>query len=342
MKKVEYCVAFLPFVPSIDKEIELQKVVFWPFWLKKDEFIRDVAIRNFLEKYFRLYCDHYKGTPLKHILVVSFKNRIGEFSPLSDEEIEKVQKSIYVLTFSCIFDYPKYVNSDAFQYYFQKFDLKEGIATHGKHITTFKGLRIVKPLCVKDGFGFGKSLKQLVNDTVLRALEKMMVLSENPEILEDGRNEAERIIRSLMWFFCAHSDADSISLQSKIVIMATAFEALLKLNQNEITEDFRNKIRHLLGNKDDPKEKRGKEETTLKEWWATKFYELRSDIVHGRRIKAQDLIWRKSGRSHLELSDIFFKECVKEKLSRNKKLDLDRLSQIILARGDDINKYLTD
>jgi len=137
--------------------------------------------------------------------------------------------------------------------------------------------------------------------------------------------DAERIIRSLGWFYFSHFDLRDIPDTAAAVMMSTAFETLFDLPENRKTRRFIGAVEEFVvtraaGFLDPAASARTRRmnwrnrpcEYNNAGWWAHDFYNLRSSIVHGSS-------WQllHNGRSHLEIADLVFIECLKRKLQEN-------------------------
>lgn len=125
-------------------------------------------------------------------------------------------------------------------------------------------------------------------------------------LLESGDDpQRNRILRSLTQFNFALRDYNVYNpQQDTVVALATAFELLLDFSDDnkygkskrmclKIVELFQanNKILH----KDRLQEEKGKElEAPWKAWWFYRFYGLRNNIVHGKKISYKDFFWEEN------------------------------------------------
>jgi len=128
----------------------------------------------------------------------------------------------------------------------------------------------------------------------------------------------QRLFRSLEWFRLAHTENDQVSDLSKIVMMSTAFEILLKFpvdgKRKYFTDYVENNIssdKFLRGTRTNHNGKTF--DMSLVSCWAWDFYAIRSKIVHGDSVPYKDLIF-KDWITHLIVSDLVFLECLKREL----------------------------
>lgn len=247
--------AFFPYI-QVKEDIGLGNFILWSFYERNDKYIGNPQVKEYLKRYFGRYFDCYNDKLLRTITILSPKGEIGIFRELTSEEKSRVWKIAHILAFTavsypCIFP----VNSDAFLVYLQNFTPGEdGVAIHGTYYSKLNLVKFMKPPYIKKGILPINSL----DSKLLEALGQASLVKED--------KGTTRIMRSLEWYYYAHSEAESISEFSKIVMMSTAFEMLLDLPEDK-RRNFRKQISDLV----DP----------MLDEWAKEFYDLRSAIVHG-------------------------------------------------------------
>jgi len=125
----------------------------------------------------------------------------------------------------------------------------------------------------------------------------------------------------------AHIEDSQVSVLSKIVIMAVAFEILLQVpnvsNKKQwIANELEKRISNLNFLKETRKDRKGNDHTYSKiGWWGWDFYKIRNNIVHGDIIKSEILHYYAPNRewlTHLIVADLIFWECVKRELFNHK------------------------
>lgn len=123
-----------------------------------------------------------------------------------------------------------------------------------------------------------------------------------------NRSEYQRIITAIKF----RNQSERLEYRYKpnvrIILMASAFEALLNLSDTEIQKSFSNTVNVLLGS--------CSEELIN---WAIDFYRLRSDIVHGKTSKPNIKYKSKINNipphvKHYSIAKIVFDECLKTRL----------------------------
>jgi len=284
-------IAFFPYV-QVKDDIKLADFVLWPFYERTNKYIKDSQVKEFLKRYFGRYFDCYNDKLLRTITILSPEGEVGIFSELTSEGKSQVWKIAHILAFTAI-SYPCIfpVNSDAFLAYIQNFTPGEdGVAIHGTYYSELNLVKFVKPPYIKQGILPINSL----DSKLLKALGQAILMKKD--------KGATRIIRSLEWYYYAHSGAESVSELSKIVMMSTAFEMLLNLHENKRYR-FRKQICDLV----DP----------MLDEWAKEFYDLRSTIVHGGLMNVERLWYKsdKNNKSYFQIANRVFRVIVKKKLS---------------------------
>jgi|GEM_PF-1056479 len=299
-----YQVTFLPWY-EIKKNFSIGSVTLWPYYGNSNHFIKDKILGNWLDRYFQRYVDN-NDKPVKSITICSINN---DFFSLSND-LDILRKTIDCLIFAAIA--PQVVagaaennntlappSSDLFELVTQRFETESDFISVAAGNRLCGGLQIEnvrfsKPWSI--GGPFSKVDLKLVS-----GVQKLF----KPCI---PKNFRERVFRSLEWFRLAHSESDQVSILTRVVMMATAFEVLLGFETNQKTKEFASQVENIIASDRFVLEsRRFKEpvERSLAYWWAWDFYSLRNDIVHGNKIKPDDLLY-KDWITHLIVADIVF------------------------------------
>jgi len=320
MEEKKYQVSFLPWV-GIEDEFQVGPIKFTPL-NKAFEKIEDSSIKEHLTKIFKSYVDH-QGKPVESILLCIYSNI--DFHYLTEEEYNILRNAVNVLVFCTITPATKRAvcvdnfsigppSTEIFQVITQNF--QPGI----DHITVQAGSSISggweigeitfsKPWAI--GGSFGTPDKELV-----QGFCKVFDAKFSGDV-------CERFFRSLEWFRMSHVENSEVSILSKIVMMATAFEILLQVpnisNKKQwIAEEIEKRISNsdfLMETRTDPK---GYDYTYSKvAWWSWDFYKIRNSIVHGDYVKPECIQYYAPGikwLTHLIVADLVFWECVKREL----------------------------
>lgn len=290
---VRHTVTFLPWL-RLSKPAEADALLFWPFPAMKKEFDSKRHFDTQLQRIFSSYVD-VKGSPIAELTVVSFPKE--PFRDLSPEEADRIGQLIRLLAFSVMAenDYyrpaGRYFNSTHFQHFHQRFQLgSEWIAPAARRRDgrTLHG-----------GFKHGelKFTMPLQSITTLETIPNITLLGALLEFLKRETPEAAAVRQAIDWFFPANSDSDSVSPQIEVVMMGSAFESLLQVqDQMEKKAALMDKLRILFASRlTEEAERRGldgrKARKSWKVWWMDEFYWLRNRIVHGGKIDPGRMTW---------------------------------------------------
>jgi hypothetical protein len=316
---------FLPFFP-LESELRVGDTLFWPFYQLKDTLIPDEGLRRDLERIFSCYVDH-RGQILETITIASLHG--PDLSPLSTDEEQYLDAAVKAVAFASIVKNVyrfQYRNSENFQVYTQELipNQEEITLTYHFRRAAYGGYVHRQGPFPLTQTRFTQPQSVLLSGT--RELDGRLLAGCGRVIEARAANQnAERITRSLEWFYFSHFDLRDIPDTAAAVMMSTAFETLFDLPENGKTERFIRSVEELLVTRAagfldavaSARNRRMNWRNTPREynnagWWAHNFYNLRSSIVHGSR-------WQflHNGRSHLEIADLVFIECLKRKLQEN-------------------------
>lgn len=260
----------------------------------KKEFDPNGHFEAQLQKIFSSYVD-IKGNPVAELAVISFPKE--PFKDLSPEEAERITQLIRLLAFSVISenDYYRqarqYFNSTHFQHFHQRFQLgSEWIAPDARRREGWT---------LHGGFKHGqlKFTMPLQTLTTLQPKPNIPLLDALIGFLKRETAEAAAIRQAIDWFFPAHSDSDSVSPRIEVVMMGSAFESLLQVqDEGQKKVALMNKLPILfascLTKKAERKGLDGKKAVnSWKVWWMDEFYWLRNKIVHGGKIDPGRMTW---------------------------------------------------
>ena len=309
-------VLFMPWA-DVGKPTGVGSITFTPW---QEVTVGDKSVRRYLEKYFSRHVDPC-GNPVRTIAIVSEQS--PDFRPVSVESLERVRHAADALFFSTYC--PTVLaavtsgnnnlappTADRYQLVLQRFSLADqaiAVRVGGKvSVGQIRRMNIIRPWDVGGSMGFP-------DEELLAGFGKMLDGSCSP----DNR---ERIFRSLEWFRHAHlvggAAVELSSDVSKIVMMATAFEILLKFPENgqkkhfiRCAEESLKRPDALTAIRDD---RRGKPHVnSLPACWASDFYKLRSRIAHGAAVAVEDLRFN-GWISHLIVADLVFWQFLVQKL----------------------------
>lgn len=324
-----YQVWFMPWA-DLREEVQIGRTAFWPFREYARRYIVDGEMRRHLRRYFRCYVDHWRR-PVSSIAICTLGK--CNLRQLSDREAEELRSARDALVFAQIAPQVKTSvcayggqqmgppSSECYELICQNFRPGDNslCVRAGSRITG--GLEIGK-VAFAQPFDLGGHRGVPDND-LLSALGT----------LSTARGQAklrQRVFRSMEWFALAHTEAWNVSVSSRLVMMCTAFESLLRLGTGAKKEPLADKLDDLCMT---PKirtsmrtlrDKRTQHKAVTHSdlaWWSYDFYEVRNKIVHGDRLDLQALLYPSadpgSSLSHLIVADLVYWECVVRLLFQN-------------------------
>lgn len=316
--KSYYQVNFLPWA-GITDEIKIGPIKLWHF-SKAEEKIQKQTILNYLKNYFKSYVD-YQHNPVNSIVICSY-NGIN-FKPLSRRQYADLKNAVNALIF-CIVAPAVYnavrannysmgpASADRYELIFQNFNARTNTIVvqvgSSRHIWEIGQVKFSQPWALG-------GIQQSPDNELLLGFDKLFHSSIGIDI-------KERIFRSLEWFRLAHIENEAVSLLSKVVMMATAFEILLQApnipnKKAWIAQKLESQIHSKLI-KIKRQYNNGRRYSKLG-GWVWDFYDLRNKIVHGDHIDWKLLGYKildkkKRWITHHIVADLVFLECVKREL----------------------------
>ena len=315
-------ISFMPWA-GLNKEIKIGPLTFWPFSAQGKQHIQDKRIRKHLEEYFRCYVDHH-GQPVDTITICSHGE--ADFRQLNEDEAAELRSAVDALMFSIICPAAKTAvcanncsmgppSSERYQLIMQNFHPGEG------HIAVRAGS------VLSGGWKIGEISFPMLWSTggVFDSLDKK-ILEGFSKLYDSGfpAEARERVWRSLQWFRMAHVESDDVSVLSKVVMMATAFEIILdapkKVSDKSgwIADEVTKRCAGPNSLKERRKDNKGDDKTREKIGrWTWDFYKLRNAIVHGDAISPEQLRYRAPARdwlTQLIVADLVFWELVMREL----------------------------
>ncbi len=327
-------VAFMPWA-GIEIELCVGNYRVWPFAKFKESYVSDQLVREQLERIFSRYFERkrdeksYVDVPVNSIVVISSKDEEVGIRQFSEDEQRDLLSISHSLAFTSIIDHFSAKASETFSLYIQNFKLGDN------HITVFdtiyENLEMVKFM---RPYSADHSQIPFTGSDLLNALGQALSNRNDSEI--------ERLFRSLEFFFWAHTRSEFDSFHSKILSLATAFEIALggydkklefmdeigkKLNKSVAPEPIMWDERPLW--QKDRKTVLNKRRTVI-EWWAHDFYDLRSEIIHGKKIEKERLFY-KSGKSLFEIGTFLFERCIRQLLVNKSFLKVNPVINGILS-----------
>jgi hypothetical protein len=311
----------MPWV-GLNKELKLGPITFWPLSAART-YVTDETLCGHLERYFRSYID-YQGQPVPSVTIAS--HGTVDFRELSKEEASETRAAVDVLLFSTICPVTKAAvcannktmgppSAERYQLLAQNFNLGDDhVAVRAGSVLSggWKIGKISFPMPWSLGGGFGTPDSDLVT-----GFSKLFHSTFPLDV-------KERLLRSLEWFRFAHVESDEISVLSKLVMMATAFEIILDVPAEErdksgwIAKKVAQRCSSQKSLVEMRKDKKGNDQSRAKVgWWAWDFYKLRNAIVHGDAVGPERLLYQAPERdwlTQLIVADLVFWELVTREL----------------------------
>jgi hypothetical protein len=301
--------SLLPYFPALSTDLTVNRVHFFNFAAFKDTYIDSVLLRSRIGEYCALYVDESLEPLLSPTVAVIDSDY--SFVPLNDPLLTDLQKYSLALLTCSIGDEQEIAMcvSEQFTLLTQNFTLTEDAIAYPTgsfyRVTNWRSLsttRLVRPAYVP-------------NETILYRFEKKLMEGlANMIDLHDPTDE--RVFKALTWVRYAFLNADGNSYESRVVMMATAFEIFFDLPRNGKEEEFAGRLESLLqvdkmGHSmiRKPNARGVMKTSTMYGWWARDFYSLRSRIVHEGVVSKNDLVNAK-GAQHLLLALKILKFCL--------------------------------
>ena len=288
----------------------------WPFPQLKSNLKLDKPFKTQLQKIFNSYKDP-EGNPVHELSVVGF--RIKLFKGLLPKEDQEIAELIRLLSFSVMAenDYyqqvGQYFNATHFQSFYQRFQVgSQEIAprTRRRDGSTLHG-----------GYKHGelKFSMPLEAATNLKARPNIPLLQSLVKCLRQDTSDAAAIRGAINWFFLANTDSNSVTPETEIIMMSSAFETLLQVqDQREKKKALMDRLPGLSASSlvkeavrkgtDGKRQKR-----SWKVWWIDEFYWLRNKIIHGGKLVPKPKKW--TVNEHLTIAAMVLANGVKLKLA---------------------------
>lgn len=315
-EKRKIAVGILPWA-GLKEDTQVGPVTFWSWDSSK---VQDEDVKNQLERFFKIFVDHY-SKQVDTIVVCSHGK--PDFHIFEEKEYNELLAAINVLVFSAICPEVKRgvcsnnnsiapPTAERYDFFGQKFKIPDDrlvvVPTRSStHWEEIDNVHISMPWGVSGPWGAAP------NTELLGAFDKVFDESFPSEV-------RERIFRSLEWFRLAHTEANNVSDASKLVMMSTSFEILLDFPEQKKSVYFAEQIEKKLKKDNsvtETREHNGKQYTCIKAArWAYDFYQLRSKIVHGEQFKPEDGGY-KDWINYNIIADLVFWELIVKELFEN-------------------------
>lgn len=291
--------------------------------------ITDASVEKQLNYWANAYLDGL-GHEIKDITFIYFKDTplVEEYT---DEQEEIVNNVVQVLCYVLIADSAKWSRLSSDNFVIEsitistpKGDIYFSQRTGRKLIGGLKFGRdkIHAPVHVSSVPLSLQGIQKYLNEAFITVIERSL------EKTFEAR-EYSRILRAIEWFNNASLDDMYNKRSEQILAMSIAFESLLNMPQEKITEYFKKTIQLLLF----PSEEL--------ERWAKDFYTLRSTIVHGNKVDTSKYLYGEDKHILMfSMSEMVFTECVYSRLSTLNLIVDDRLNILRYSRMSKIKDSL--
>lgn len=307
-------------------EIEFGFAKVWNFNSKKDKYVKNLEIKDKLEKIFSMYVsgnsiDKYAigGIGIVSIGKIDFRH----FSPDEMEIVKNIQNILFLCFLSKNNIHPfnpnmghRMATSDNFDIVIHKINLEDDyVAERTGYIVPFliggykfDELSIQKPSYVPSpNFSLDMNL-----------FSGLLELKNKRPLIFKRIMTATEIMRE------SYYNSPHLSENARILLQMSSFEILLEIPEGrEKRKFFKEKIGKICNLPNEKTyvnyyQKGKKENLTFKQLWAEKFYLLRNNIIHGNSLSEKDFIFKKKQR-HIEIASLFFILSCKKQLERSLK-----------------------
>lgn len=295
------------------EEIKVGNIIFWKF---KSDLIEDPSIKSYLDEYVKCYVDIH-GNSVSSLVLASYGQK-GNFEVLKPLESLEMRAARDILCFSSIAPHTLIAvnqdnrtiappSSERFQMFSQNFiPGNDGIAfKSGSHSVVTSGGWKLHEIKLSQPLNLGGSLFS-TDCKILQPLSLLLTCMSEPE-----KHPLEiRLLRAIEWFYLAHTEDDSVSIFSKLVMMSTAFEILFAIpnipNKSDYLACEIDKIFNSskIGRSRRKMKKQDIEHTTAG-WWGWDFYKMRNQVVHGDQVDTNELTY-KDWITYLIVADLVF------------------------------------
>jgi hypothetical protein len=236
--------AFLPYFPKENFDEKISRVHLFNLSLGED-YITDEGIRNRIEQYASLYVDANNNQGTTFTIAVIDDNY--GFETLSDKQLLDLSRYAVALLFCNVVNNAenRVCVSEQFTLLFQPFTLPTDNAAENDFITyqtgsfyrvlntySLNSARFVRPAFVPNYNLFYRHDKKL--------------LSGLAKLIDSGDPNDDKYFRALDWVRYAHLNAEGFSAESRIVMLATAFEVFFELPKHGKTKAYVDALEGLL------------------------------------------------------------------------------------------------
>ena len=307
-------------------EVDFGFIKLWDFDKKGDEYIPNSQLKLRITELLSIYQN--RNLPVRGAGM--FFVQPGQLNDL-DYEIRNNIKDAQLILFLSFLSENNTTSKDSNTMY--------NMATSENFMTIYQGTDltsdfmaenagVILPTQIGEQIGFTKyntsaylphSFRFKIDEQLFRAL--LDLRAKKPGIFK-------KIINATSIFFESYYNTEALSINARILLQMSAFEILLNLDPDNISErkDFKDKIEkitivpgeknNLLNYYETKSGKKVREARSLKGIWADKFYTLRNHIVHGHTPQYDEFVFR-GKQSHIDITLLFFIVCIQEIIQKS-------------------------
>jgi hypothetical protein len=281
--------SFLPYFPSDDIDLKVNRLHLFNFWNHKDTYIPDADVKQYLERICSMYVDS-KLDRLKELTVAVIDDNYA-LNPTTEEQLLDTERYANALSFCSIVtnEDNNISSSDNYVMFHQPFQINEESIAYatGSYLRLDNWQPLDTTKLVKPSYIQKPILRYQFDELLFKAFANMI----------DAHNkDDDYLFRVLEWFKYSYMNVEGFSYHNRIVLLATAYEIFFDLPEFGGKADaFATGLETLLEVNQwglqvirKPNSLGRQKENTVYGWWTREFYDLRSKIVHGSELTQAD------------------------------------------------------
>jgi len=320
-----YCLPWL----SIEETINIEDFIIMPF---KEFDKQDHLHKKDIKKYLYMYRDYYNNPVKNPTLIFNKKVGLGEISP---DRLEDLNYILKLLHFTNLYSISRVPNTHSYKSS-EYFDLlRLNIEDRDKCLAVDGGN--MHHLDFEEHF-YHQPRGIIVNNSN-SAFNFNYDSKDLEALLNIPNKEKEKLIRCLDLFFYINIHHRHILYDYKIVMMASIFEILFEAEKARAKSvEIQKHLDSITSDWDLLYIKTPENIKKIEDWskpveFMYKFYNLRNDIVHGKKLTKDDFLYTNKSEydwenlPYLEVAKNLFKEIVRDKYIKKKKNWLNSLER---------------
>jgi hypothetical protein len=285
-----YQFSFLPYFPSDDLDLKINRLHLFNFRNHKDDYIPDDAVKQQMERICSLYVDSNLDQ-LKEFTIAVIDGNYAFVRITKDQGIDS-EKFASALSFCSIIlnEDNNASSSDNYVIFHQPFQLNEKSIAYatGSYLRIDNWQPLDTTKLIKPSYIQRPILRYHFDELLFQAFANM---------IDAHNDDDDYLFRVLEWFNYSYMNVEGFSYYNRVVLLATAYEIFFDLPSFGQADAFATGLETLLEVDHmglpviQKLNARGKQkENTIYGWWTREFYDLRSKIVHGSKLKNEDTI----------------------------------------------------